>query len=162
MTRAKPEFSGELDFCSNFFPRSMIMHGVYFRTREHAFQWHKFIHNPLIQGQILSRPTPLEAKWEAKRHQSFRRPDWLSESIPTMENVVETFFSQWRDMNQRLLDTGNKHLEEKNYWHDTFWGTCNGVGENWLGRILMTVRFRLGGVEYHDDNDAGYLARTQK
>ena len=42
-----------------------------------------------------------------------------------------------------LLKTGNSHLEETNYWHDTFWGVYNGKGENHLGRLLMIVRDEL-------------------
>jgi hypothetical protein len=39
-----------------------------------------------------------------------------------------------------LLDTSDKVLIEENNWNDTFWGVCNGVGENNLGRLLMQVR----------------------
>jgi predicted NAD-dependent protein-ADP-ribosyltransferase YbiA (DUF1768 family) len=39
--------------------------------------------------------------------------------------------------------TGDRKLVEGNYWHDTFWGVCNGVGENYLGEILMHVRQEL-------------------
>jgi hypothetical protein len=31
-------------------------------------------------------------------------------------------------------------LIEGNTWGDTFWGVCNGVGENNLGKTLMNVR----------------------
>ena len=32
---------------------------------------------------------------------------------------------------------------EGNTWNDTFWGVCNGQGQNWLGKILMLVRSEL-------------------
>ena len=31
-------------------------------------------------------------------------------------------------------------LIEGNEWGDTFWGTCDGIGENHLGKILMRIR----------------------
>lgn len=47
---------------------------------------------------------------------------------------------EYPNLRQKLLDTGNKYLEETNTWNDTFWGVCNGVGENNLGKVLMTIR----------------------
>ena len=42
-----------------------------------------------------------------------------------------------------LIKTGNTELIEGNFWGDTFWGICDGVGENNLGKILMRVRKEL-------------------
>ena len=39
-----------------------------------------------------------------------------------------------------LLSTGDKYLEETNHWKDTYYGVCDGVGKNVLGKILMSVR----------------------
>ena len=59
----------------------------------------------------------------------------------------ETFNTKLNPENyQKLLETGSKHLEEVNYWGDTFWGVHKndssepGVGENNLGRLLMEIR----------------------
>lgn len=30
-----------------------------------------------------------------------------------------------------------------NHWHDTYWGVCDGAGENRLGKLLMQVRREL-------------------
>jgi hypothetical protein len=43
-------------------------------------------------------------------------------------------------LNTLLQETQNKYLEETNHWNDTFWGVCNGIGENRLGKILMEIR----------------------
>ena len=43
-------------------------------------------------------------------------------------------------LNTLLQETQNKYLEETNHWNDTFWGVCNGIGENMLGKILMEIR----------------------
>lgn len=42
-----------------------------------------------------------------------------------------------------LLDTGDQRLVEGNVWGDRYWGVCDGVGENWLGELLMQVRDEL-------------------
>ncbi len=39
-----------------------------------------------------------------------------------------------------LLATGDMELVEDNDWDDTYWGVCNGVGENNLGKLLMKIR----------------------
>ncbi len=44
---------------------------------------------------------------------------------------------------EKLLATGDDELVEHNTWDDSFWGTCNGEGENHLGKILMKVRQEL-------------------
>ena len=44
-----------------------------------------------------------------------------------------------------LLTTGDRELIEENHWGNTFWGVCNGIGENNLGNLLMVVRDKLKG-----------------
>ena len=46
-----------------------------------------------------------------------------------------------------LKYTGDAELIEGNNWGDTFWGVCNGVGENHLGKLLMARRAQLRGNE---------------
>ena len=53
----------------------------------------------------------------------------------------QKFGDAW--LRAKLLATGDAELIEGNYWHDTFWGMCNGKGENHLGRLLMEVRSEL-------------------
>lgn len=49
------------------------------------------------------------------------------------------------ELYQKLQNTGNKYLEETNYWEDTYWGVHKteakeeGVGENNLGKLLMKI-----------------------
>ena len=44
------------------------------------------------------------------------------------------------ELRNLLLATGDEELIEGNYWGDTYWGVCNGVGQNKLGKLLMQVR----------------------
>lgn len=59
-----------------------------------------------------------------------------------MENLIHQKFSQ-EPLRSQLLNTGEEELVEGNTWGDTYWGICNGKGQNNLGKILMKVRNQL-------------------
>ena len=59
-----------------------------------------------------------------------------------MRNFIHQKF-QDEALRRLLLATGNAELIESNYWNDTYWGVCNGIGQNWLGKILMEERERI-------------------
>jgi predicted NAD-dependent protein-ADP-ribosyltransferase YbiA (DUF1768 family) len=52
-------------------------------------------------------------------------------------------FSRNYQLGDLLIETGDKYLEETNHWKDKIWGVCDGVGKNWLGKILMDVRTQI-------------------
>lgn len=54
--------------------------------------------------------------------------------------VRQKFNHRYPELRTKLLSTGDLEIIEGNHWGDTFWGVCNGTGENHLGRILMQVR----------------------
>ena len=59
------------------------------------------------------------------------------------ENCGRQVYKFYRnlDIREKLLATGDKYLEEKNFWNDVFWGVdYKKGGENKLGKILMKVR----------------------
>ena len=56
-----------------------------------------------------------------------------------MYEVVLAKLSQNEFLKQKLIATGCEWLEEGNTWGDRTWGTVNGVGQNLLGHVLMTV-----------------------
>lgn len=85
--------------------------------------------------------TPSEAK-KAGREVTLR-PDWESVKDGIMRDILLHKFQQNPDLKKKLLDTGEKYLEETNYWKDTYWGVCEGVGYNHLGKLLMSVRGEL-------------------
>lgn len=49
----------------------------------------------------------------------------------------------------KLLNTGVCHIEEGNYWKDTFWGVDikTRLGDNNLGKLIMQVRSELWELE---------------
>ena len=130
-------FSGKYSFLSNFYPVTFIMDGVEYSSSEQAYmcakttdpRWIEKIMAARSAGQAkrLGRRVPLRADWEEKYRMK-----------AMMTAVMHKFMvpEMWV-----LLDaTDNAYIEETNVWDDTFWGVCDGVGENWLGRILMHTR----------------------
>lgn len=67
------------------------------------------------------------------------REDWEQVKLLIMKKLVYVKFQQHPDLYHRLINISGPIVEE-NTWGDKFWGQCNGVGENHLGRILMEVR----------------------
>ena len=57
-----------------------------------------------------------------------------------MSSIVFEKFYRNKELRKKLLETGDRYLEETNWWGDDFWGVCNGEGRNELGKILMKVR----------------------
>lgn len=47
------------------------------------------------------------------------------------------------ELGEKLLATGVVNIEEGNSWGDTFWGVCEGHGENHLGKLIMEQRDAL-------------------
>jgi ribA/ribD-fused uncharacterized protein len=131
-------FRGQFDFLSNFYNSPVKSnHGLTYPTSEHAYQAMKST-KPSDRFYIASLKTAADAK-RASRSLSIR-PDWENVKRKLMYKIVLAKFTQNIDLTMRLIDTLDSELVEGNYWNDTYWGVCNGDGENHLGRILMKVR----------------------
>ena len=106
-------FTGDYYFLSNFYMAPVSYNGWDYTNNEAAFQAQK-TKNRRLRFQLFSKASPSGAKATGRKI----------------------------DL-EKLLATGDEHLEEGNTWGDTTWGTVNGIGENRLGRILMKVRKEL-------------------
>lgn len=139
--RATPikSFVAPYEFLSNFYASPVYYKGIIYETAEHAYQSAK-TDNPVWKERIRSAQTPGQAKRTGKF--AILKPDWETIKLHVMEDIVRFKFLK-PHMVKMLLDTGTKELIEGNYWNDTFWGVCNGVGENHLGKILMKIRLEL-------------------
>lgn len=133
-------FDGEFAFLSNFYEVPVEWEGIVYPSTEHAFQAAKVL-NPVTRMKIAAAPTPGQAKRMGRSVQL--RHDWEKVKFNVMLNIVLCKFHQHQELAEALLDTGDAELIEGNTWHDTTWGVCNGVGTNWLGKILMQVRAQL-------------------
>lgn len=136
-TEVISSFRGGYGFLSNFWTENLTMRGVVYLSGEHAFQAAKALVSQ-EHDWVAAAPTPKNAKWRGRR--VAKRPDWDQIRVEEMRAVVRAKFPPGSQLAARLDATGDAILVEGNRWGDVFWGVCAGVGENWLGRILMEVR----------------------
>ena len=47
------------------------------------------------------------------------------------------------ELRQQLINTGTESLVEGNDYKDSFWGVYRGKGKNWLGMLIMQIRFEI-------------------
>ena len=134
-------FSGEYRFLSNFWMCTVEFEGDYYPSSEHAYQAGKTLN---ITERSLMR-SDCVTPGDAKRYGKIvtLRPGWDIAKIPIMTRIVSDKFKRNPELAKLLIATGDQILIEGNKRHDTFWGTCNGVGQNHLGTILMDVRTDL-------------------
>ncbi len=128
-------FKGEYAWLSNMYPCSIIHEGFTFSCVESAYQCAKT--NTFQQKVVFPDLNGYEAKKEGKT--VTLRSDWMAVRVDIMGRLVQQKF-QNKELARLLLETGDAYIEEGNNWGDTFWGVCNGKGENVLGKILMEVR----------------------
>jgi ribA/ribD-fused uncharacterized protein len=128
-------FDGENRFLSNFIG-SVHFEGSWYPSAESAYQAAKVV-DPRER-----KPFQSMSAGSAKKHGSKIeiRKDWDKVKIEVMSAIVFDKFYLNKDLRKKLIDTGDKYIEETNSWGDTFWGVCDGKGENNLGKILMKIR----------------------
>lgn len=129
-------FDGKYFFLSNFSPSPFRVDYVLFPTMEHYFQANK-ADNQNDYLHIAYAPTPGEAKRLGRKIQL--RSNWEEIKDEVMLTGLRKKFAD-PELRNLLLATGDEELIEGNYWRDTYWGVCNGVGQNKLGKLLMQVR----------------------
>ncbi len=133
------EFTGEFRFLSNFHPATIQLDGLIYPSVEHAYQAAKA---PLIRrADVLTLSAKAAKAWGRSYHRADTRLDWENGRIPVMSRLIDLKFGDRHpDLCQALLNTGDRELVEGNWWGDTFWGKCQGLGENNLGLLLMARR----------------------
>lgn len=134
------EFDGQYRFLSNFFMQDFEYEGRVWKSVEHAFQAYKFYPDVARMEEVANCATPGKAKRMGRLPGI--RADWNQVRVQVMTDLVRIKFSV-PYLRERLLETGDEELIEGNSWGDTFWGMCQGVGENHLGRILMQIRAEI-------------------
>lgn len=130
-------FSGPHRFLSNFSPAQVTLDGEKYDTVEHAYQAAKTLDLGLRREIQACR-----FAWEAKRAGKLLdlRPDWEDVKLDIMEALLREKFLKYIGRRTMLAGTKGMLLVEGNTWGDTFWGVCDGVGENHLGKLLMKIR----------------------
>ncbi len=141
-------FSGKNRFLSNFWPVEVELDGEVYPSTEQAYKAAETLDEEVRRRIREFAPNKKELEGQLKEALSSAalRPDWTDEMrLGVMEYLlVQKFDGRDPSLQQKLLDTGDAELIEGNTWGDTFFGVCDGVGENHLGRLLMKVRDSLG------------------
>lgn len=135
------EFIDAYAFLSNFYHSPVKYRNLIYLNAEAAFQAQK--ESCEKDKEQYTRMNPAQAKLVGRNCNL--REDWEEIKEQTMYEIVKAKFTQNKALARLLLATDDAYLEEGNWWHDTTWGVCNGVGENKLGKILMRVREELDG-----------------
>ena len=131
---------------TNFYPAEINIDRYAYPTTEHYFQAQKFIGYPKIMESIRTSKSPREAYTIAAQNSQFKRSDWNMVSIQVMFRALIAKFVQHPNLLDMLLKTGNRAIVEntalvKRGHDDPFWGNgLSGMGENYLGRLLMLLR----------------------
>jgi ribA/ribD-fused uncharacterized protein len=133
-------FTGPYAFLSNFYPVKVALDGEIYFSVEHAYQAAKTC-DSYSRKVIQETCAPGQAKRLGK-HVTLR-PDWEAVKLRVMEDLLRQKFPLGSALAEQLLATGDAVLEEGNVWGDRFWGICQGVGQNWLGKLLMQIRADL-------------------
>ena len=134
------EFQGQYRFLSNFWYANVVLDGHTYPSVEHAYvaaktlshtERFRFMDPAIKPGQVKQMGRKLKL-----------RDDWEQVKLGIMEDLVRQKFNV-SPLKEMLLMTNQQILIEGNRWGDTFWGVCNGKGQNHLGEILMKVRSEL-------------------
>lgn len=133
------EFRGKYYFLSNFYESPVTYEGITYRNNEAAFQAAKVTDTNVREK--FSNLDPSSAKRKGRNVQL--RHGWDQIKFDIMYEIVKAKFEQNHELREKLLSTGDSHLEEGNTWGDRIWGTVSGKGQNNLGKILMRVRGEL-------------------
>jgi ribA/ribD-fused uncharacterized protein len=131
--------SDEYRWLSNFYSADVEFEGLIFPSTEHAYQAAKCF-DPERRKEFITL-TAGQAKKLGRKVEV--RADWDNVKCDVMETVLRSKFTRHADLREKLLATGDKYLEETNWWGDTYWGVCRGVGMNMLGCALMKIRREL-------------------
>ncbi len=135
------EFRGPTRWLSNFHECLIVFEGWSYRSTEAAYQAHKtemwehrypFVTMSPTLAMTTGRSRPV-------------RPNWDEMKFDVMYSINLDKFTRHPELSQMLIATGDGRLIEGNTWGDIYWGVCDGIGQNNLGRILMLIRDRLQG-----------------
>jgi len=133
-------FFGDFKWLSNFHPCPVFYERLLYPSSENAYQAAKL---DTDYRQHLQQCTPEKSKREWKKHPllDVSPEDWDSRKYDVMSVILFDKFYRNKPLRQKLIETGDKFLEEKNHWSDVFWGVdIKKGGENNLGKILMKLR----------------------
>lgn len=133
-------FTGQYRFLSNFWPCNIFLDSVSYPSVENAYQASKTTDLEIRKKFVYCTPGKAKRFW--RESSNLVRSDWPDIKLAVMLSLVgQKFLAE--DLANLLLATGDVQIVEGNTWGDTYWGICNGVGDNHLGKILSQIRYEL-------------------
>jgi ribA/ribD-fused uncharacterized protein len=133
-------FDVQWNFLSNFYMCDVIYKGKSYPSVEHAYQASKVL-DTKNHELVRTAPTAGESKILGRLYHDNENFD--NEKLDIMETLVRDKFTRSQYLKALLGLTTDAYIIEGNTWNDTFWGVCNGKGDNHLGKILMKIRKEL-------------------
>lgn len=136
-------FRGTYIFLSNFYNCSFEYNGQIFYNSEQAYQYMK-AETEEDKMEILRIKSPVLVK-KFGHSMKINIKEFYKKKLNVMKDILLIKFSN-NILKEKLKNTGNKIIIEKNYWHDNYWGSCickkceNILKQNHLGKILMEIR----------------------
>ena len=128
------QFRDKYWFLSNFYPCKVHFGDLEFDCVEAAYQAAK-----CSNAEDRKRFIGLNGAESKKLGRQIKmRNDWAKVRLDVMFALVSEKFED-ATLKNKLKDIEGP-IVENNTWNDTFWGVCNGKGENNLGKILMEIR----------------------
>ena len=143
------EFKNEYRWLSNFYSVEINYKGRAYHNVENAFHSEKS-GEVFFKDFCAQESNPRVVKKE-QRNMILLRSDWEDVKYDIMLGLIRIKF-QNKDLRLKLISTHNELIEEKNNRGDSYWGVDleTGIGENNLGKILMTVRNEILWDDYFD------------
>ena len=132
-------FFGEYRWLSNFHLSPIKGTRFTYPSVENAYQAAKW---PTTEREQFVSITPAQSKSLGREGKLYTPKEWDNVKFMIMAWALGVKFTD-PELASKLLATGDRHLEETNWWKDTYWGVCNGKGENYLGILLMKIRAKL-------------------
>lgn len=135
-------FFGDYRWLSNFGEAKVQLNEITYPSVEIAYQAAK--HAPKDRDYFLGCSSKESIAYNRVNIPSFYTPEaWDTAKVGIMRSLLEQKFNAKLNPEaaQKLRDTGDRYLEETNWWGDTFWGKdLGGNGLNTLGKLIMEIR----------------------
>lgn len=134
-------FQGRDRWLSNMWPVEFTINGVKFSSVENAYQASKLGGQKELIEQFAKMPA-LDSKKRIKGL-DISTPNFHENKLKYMKMFLQKKFEE-PHLREKLLLTGDVYIEETNDWGDTFFGCCpQGVGQNYLGKLIMEIRSEI-------------------